>query len=111
MSSVGLWSSCQTRTSIGIAHEFAHAAFFEGGRDENGLAGARYDESEEALAKSPANAGEVVERGAGAEEDGVEFGIELGHPFLRMEQAAVKFVGSDGVDAVAERFQHGEGGW
>lgn len=51
------------------------------------------------------NAGEIVERRARAEDEGVEFGIELGHYFLCVEEPRVEFVGSDGVDAIAERFE------
>jgi hypothetical protein len=92
-----------------IAHELAHAAFFESGSDKERLTGARNHECEEAFTESPADAGVIVKRGAGAEEDGVQLWIQLGHEFLGVEEPGVKFVGSDGMDAIAERFQAGEG--
>jgi len=92
----------------GIAHEFAHAAFFEGGRDDQWRAGARDDEGEETFAESPTNAGEIVERGAGAEEQGVEFRVEGRHEFLRMKKPRVELIGSNGLDAIAERLESGE---
>ena len=94
----------------GVQERFAHAGFFEGGRDEDGLPGARDDEGQQAFAEPPADAGEIVEGSAGADEEGVEGGIGLGHQGLRAEEAGVEFVGGDGVDAVAERFEGGEGG-
>lgn len=92
----------------GIAHELAHAALFERGSDKEWRTGARNDKCKEAFARSPADAGEIVERGAGPEEDGVKFCIELRHEFLGMEEPGVELVGSDGMDAIAERFQGGE---
>lgn len=92
----------------GIAHEFTHAGFFKGGRNEERLAGAQDDQGQEAFTGPPANAGEIVERRAGAEQDGVEVWVEGGHQFLRVKQAAVEFVGGDGMNAVAERLQCGE---
>ena len=89
----------------GKAELFAGAAFFEGGRDKDWFAGARKDEGEEAFGEPPVDASEVVEGSAGAEDKGVEFGIELRHPLLGVDQAPVKFFGSDGMDAVAERFE------
>src|SRR5579864_2449731 len=38
----------------GVKEGFAHAGFFECGRDEDGLSGARDDEGEEAFAEPPA---------------------------------------------------------
>lgn len=89
----------------GIAHEFAHADFFESGRDEKRLTGARDEESEETLAESPADAGEVVQRSARSEEDGVEFRVETGHEFLGVDEAVVKLLRGNGMDAIAKGFQ------
>lgn len=94
----------------GIAHRFAHATFFKGGRNQNGFAGARDDQSKEALAEPPVNAGEIVEGTAGADEERVEFWIELRHEVLGMEQASVEFVGRNGMNAIAEGFESGERG-
>jgi hypothetical protein len=88
----------------GIADEFADAAFFEGRRNENGLAITGNDESKKALTEPPANAGEVVEIRARTEEEGVEFRVERGHEFMSVEEAGEEFFGSDGMDAIAERF-------
>jgi hypothetical protein len=95
----------------GVAHQFAHASFFEGGRDQKRLAGAGDDDGEKPFARAPTNAGEVVERSAGAEEDGVEFWVQLGHEFAGAKKTGVKFVGGDGMNAIAERFESGEGRW
>src|SRR5262249_40546415 len=56
----------------GIRKKFAEVAFFERRADQQRLAGARDEKSEEAFAGPPVDAGEVVERGAGADEYGVE---------------------------------------
>ena len=85
----------------GIAHEFAHAAFFECGGDEQRSAGTRNDESEESFTESPTNAGEIVKRSAGTEEQGVEFRVEGGHEFLCVKETRVELVGSNGMDAIA----------
>ena len=92
----------------GEAHEFAYAGFFEGGRNNKGLAGAREGEGKEALAEAPADAGEIVKGRAWTNEESVELGVELGHEFLGVEEAGVQFVGSNGVDAVAGRLVGGE---
>ena len=92
----------------GIAHEFANACFFEGGRNEDGLAVGRDDEGEKTLAESPTDAGEIVEGSARAEKDSVKFRLEIGHELLGVQQATVKFVGSDGMHAIAERRERRE---
>jgi hypothetical protein len=94
----------------GIDQGFAETRFFEGGADEKRLAGSGNDQGEEAFAGPPVDAGEVEERSARTDEDGVEGGLELGHQGLCMEDARVEFVRGDGVDAVAEGFEGGEDG-
>src|SRR5260370_7284130 len=99
---------------------FAEAAFFEGGDHKDGVADARDDEAHKALAESPTDSGEVVERSAGGEEERVVFcslgwraagrGRRIGHAVLCVFDALMKFVGSKGVTAVTERIQRG-GGW
>src|SRR4029077_12783086 len=100
---------------------FAEAAFFKGGNHENGLARARNDEAYEAFAQTPANPREVVERSAGGEEKRVVVGSlrgraagsgrRISHEALRVFDALTKFVGSDGVNAAAERLQGRESRW
>jgi hypothetical protein len=99
---------------------FAEAAFFKGGNHEDRVASARDDEAYEALAEAPANAREVVERCARGKEKRVVFGSlrgraagsgrRISHEALRVFDALTKFVGSDGVNAVAQRLEGGEGG-
>ncbi len=78
------------------------------GEMSSGAPVARNDESEEAFTESPTNAGEIVKRSAGAEEQGVEFRVEGGHEFLSMKETGVELVGSNGMDAIAERFERRE---
>jgi len=94
----------------GVTHRFAQAAFFEARRYEERLACARDDEGEKTLAETPANAGEIVEGGAGAEKNGVEIRVESGHDFLSVNEPSVKFLRRDGVNALAERLESGERG-
>jgi hypothetical protein len=63
----------------GIEERFAHAGLFECRADEDGLTAGGDDEGEEAFAHPPVDAREIVEAGAGTDEEGVEFGIGLGH--------------------------------
>src|SRR5256885_2798858 len=71
---------------------FAEAALFERGADEKRLAGARQEQREEPFAGPPANAGEVVERCAGRDEERVEFWREIGHQLLRSREASAKLL-------------------
>src|SRR5216683_8047063 len=97
---------------------FAGAAFFEGGDHKDGVADARDDEAYEAFAEAPTDSGEVVERSAGGEEERVVFcglrrraagrGRRIGHEVLCVFDALMKFVGSDGVNAVAEWLEGGK---
>jgi hypothetical protein len=97
---------------------FAEAAFFEGGNHKDGVADARDDEAYEAFAEAPTDSGEVVERSARGEEKRVVFGSLrwrtagsgrcIGHEALRVLDALSKFVGSNGVNAVAERLKGGK---
>ena len=94
----------------GEAEGFAHAGFFKGGADKNGFAGTRKDESKETFAESPANASEIVERRTRADDEGVKGGLYFGHTMLGAEQAIVKIVGREGMNAIAEGFEIGEVG-
>ena len=58
-------------------------------------------EAEKALAESPANAGEIVESGAGSDEDGAVGWLGFGHFFLGLGEAGFEFVRLDGADFVA----------
>ena len=53
-------------------HALADATFFEDGADDEGCAFGGEGPCEEALRLAPAEAGEVVERGAGGDDDGVD---------------------------------------
>src|SRR6516165_1106008 len=91
-----------------VAREFTRARFFEGRRNQKRLARAWQNHSEKAFAQSPANAGEIIKRGARPEDERVEFRIELRHQFLGVNEARVEFVRRDGVSAIAERSEVGE---
>ena len=52
------------------AQRFAHAGFFKGRTDKDGLAGARNDEGQQTFAEAPTNAREVVEGRARADDVG-----------------------------------------
>ena len=59
------------------------------------------EQGEEAFAESPADAGEVVERGALREKEGGVGRLGLGHFFLGLGEAGFEFVRLDGADFVA----------
>jgi len=92
------------------AQGFAHAGLFEGGADENGLAGTRNDEGEETFAEAPTHAREVVERGTGADDEAVKGGRYFGHAILHVKEAIAEVIGCEGVNAIAKRFEVGETG-
>lgn len=94
----------------GKAKGFTHAGFFKGGADENGIARTREDESEEPFAETPANASEVIERRAGADDDGVKVGLHFRHAMLGAEQTIAEIVRSERANAIAEGFEVGEVG-
>src|SRR5258707_13821068 len=100
---------------------FAEAAFFEGGDHKDGVADAREDEAYEAFAEAPTDSREVVERSAGGEEERVVFsslqwraagsGRRIRHEHLHVCDALMKFVGSNGVNAVAEWLKGRQSRW
>jgi hypothetical protein len=94
----------------GEAQGFAHAGFFKGRTDENGLAGTREDEGEKTFAEAPTNAREVVERRARTDDEAVKGGRYFGYAILRVQEAIVEVIGREGTNAVAERLEVGEAG-
>jgi hypothetical protein len=94
----------------GEAQGFAHAGFFKGRTDENGLAGTREDEGEKTFAEAPTNAREVVERRARADDEAVKGGRYFGYAILRVKEAIMEIIGREGANAVAERLEVGEAG-
>src|SRR2546422_462703 len=66
---------------------------------------ARNDQREKPLADPPANAGEVVQRGAWREIERRDLRVAVGHQLLRPGNARAKFVRRDGLDAISERPQ------
>lgn len=92
------------------AEGFAHAGLFKCGADKNGIARMRKDEGEETFAESPANAGEIVERGAWADDESVEGGLYFRHAMLGAEKTIAEIVGGERMNAIAERFEAGEAG-
>ena len=94
----------------GEAQRFAHAGFFKGRTDENGLAETREDEGKKTFAEAPTNAREIEERRARADDEAVKGGRNFGHAILRAKEAIVEIIGSEGANAVAKRFEVGEAG-
>jgi len=88
-------------------HTLADAAFFKDWADDEGTTFHGEDPGEEALGLSPGEAGEVVERGAGADDEGVElvFGKELAGALY----SVFAFFEGDGDSFGAAAGESGEG--
>src|SRR5258708_26559684 len=83
----------------------AQAPFFKLRHDEYGFACARKHEGKEALADSPADAGEVVEGSPGSKEQSVVFWLQLRHQYLCALQPFTKFIGRDRPHSSPQRLQ------
>jgi hypothetical protein len=89
-------------------HTLADAAFFEDRADDEGAAFDRENPGKEALGLSPGEAGEVVERGAGADDEGVD--LILGEEFAGALDAVFALFEGDGDGFGAAAGEGGEGG-
>ena len=69
ISANGLWSSCQGRMSASISQRFRDRRHFEEGRHHDRLAARRYQRRRRSLRAPPADAGEVLERRTGLDEE------------------------------------------
>src|SRR2546430_16143623 len=83
----------------GEAKLFAEAALFERRANEKRLASARKNEREEPFAGPPADAGEVVKRRAGGDEERVELGRKIRHELLGVREPSAKLLVGDRNDA------------
>ena len=96
------------RCGLGF-HALADAAFFEDGADDEGAALGGEGPGEEALGLAPAEAGEVGERGAGGDDDGVDF--VLVHEGAGAFEALLALGEGDGDGFGAAVGEGGDGGW
>ncbi len=79
----------------------ARAVLLERRADEKRLAGARDDAGEQALASRPADVGEVDERGAGGQHEGVDLLVR--HEAFRLRDAGATLVVRDRPRLIAHR--------
>ena len=87
--------------------DFGEMVALEGRADDEGRGGFGEDVGEEALGLAPVGAGEVEERGAGGEEDGVD--AEVAHEFAGAVVAGSALLFGDGVDVGAAILQGEDG--
>ncbi len=90
-------------------HALANTAFFEHGADDKGITFRREGPGEEALGLSPTEPGEVVEGGAGGDDEGVDF--ILVHEDAGAVEALLALGEGDGDGLVAAVGEGGDGGW
>ena len=95
----------------GPRQEFANAAFFKRGRNEDRFATARNQKSKHALARPPSNPREIEERGPRRDEERRELRLGVGHQLLRASYAGLALAGGDGLDAIADGFERIESWW
>ena len=89
-------------------HAFADTAFFEDRTDNEGRAGGWEGPGEEALGLAPAETGEVGERGASGDDDGVD--LVLVHEEAGAFEALLAFGEGDG-DGFGAAIGEGCDGW
>ncbi len=99
--------SLRERGGFGF-HALADAAFFKDWADDEGAAFHGEDPGEEALGLSPGEAGEVVERGAGADDEGVD--LVFGEEFAGALYAVFALFEGDGDGFGSAAFEGSEGG-
>ena len=83
------------RVAVALGNLLSSAFFFEAGRDIERLAAHGDDHDEHALAIAPADAGEVIERGAAGKADAVD--LLFRHELLRLGDAGAALIGGDGL--------------
>lgn len=91
-----------------VREQFGEVVALERGADDEGRGGLRKDVGEEALRLVPVRAGEVIQRGAGGEEDGVD-AVGL-HELAGAVVTGGEFLFGDGVDVGAAVAKGEDGG-
>ena len=90
-------------------HALADTALFEDGADDEGCTVGGEGPGEEAFGLAPAESGEVVERGAGGDDDGVD--AVLVHEGVGTFEALLAFGKSDGDGFGTTVGEGSDGGW